>query len=273
MTVLSSCLLSPVPKSDQKAVDKAKMAVKGTALQRSCSDAGKDRGEHRKPPSGLVRPSAGSSFGYKKPPPATGTATVLTAGGTAISGGSATVGKTPKSSGIPVKPVSGTGGGGGGGGGGRKTSLDVSNCDQGFLSPNARNNIQYRSLPRPAKSSTMSLTGRPGSRPVSSNVDSGLLSLKPMPSSTAIGTGGSRLREPGSGKPGGRSSAGPVNQTDREKEKAKAKAVASDSEGGPLKPGSAPSSHIAGETGSRQLGLRPTSGGRYSELSSPTSHR
>ncbi|XP_061112794.1 neuron navigator 1-like isoform X4 [Conger conger] len=268
-----SVLKVAVPKSEQKPVDKVKMAVKGTALQRSCSDAGKDRGEHRKPPSGLVRPSAG--FGYKKPPPATGTATVLTAGGTAISSGSATVGKTPKSSGIPVKPVSGTaaGGGGGGGGGGRKTSLDVSNCDQGFLSPNARNNIQYRSLPRPAKSSTMSLTGRPGSRPISSTADgSGLLSLKPMPS--APGPGGSRLREPGSGKPGGRSSTGPVNQTDREKEKARAKAGVWDSEGGPAKPGCAPpSSQPPGETGSRTLGLRPTSGGRFSELSSPTSHR
>ncbi|KAI1893058.1 hypothetical protein AGOR_G00139970 [Albula goreensis] len=266
-----SMLKVAAPKSDQKAVDKAKMAVKAAGLQRSCSDAGKDRGEHRKPPSGLVRPSAGGSFGYKKTQPTTGTATVLTAGGTTISSGSATVGKTPKSSGIPVKP-----GSGGGGGGGRKTSLDVSNCDQGFLSPNARNNIQYRSLPRPAKSSAMSLTGRPGSRPVSSNIDAGLLSLKPVSSSAATtptGTGGSRLKEPGSGKAGGRASLGPVNQTDREKEKAKAKAVASDSESGPIKPSSIPSSQTTGEAGSKVLGLRPTSGGKFSELSSPTSHR
>ncbi|KAJ8393586.1 hypothetical protein AAFF_G00060590 [Aldrovandia affinis] len=264
-----SMLRVAAPKSDQKAVDKAKMAVKATGLQRSSSDAGKERGEHRKPPSGLVRPSAGSSFGYKKPPPATGTATVLTAGGTTISSGSATVGKTPKSSGIPVKPVSGTAGGGGGG---RKNSLDVSNCDQGFLSPNARNNIQYRSLPRPAKSSAMSLTNRPGSRPVSSNVDAGLLSLKPVPSGI-LGPGGSRLKEPGNVKPGGRASMGPVNQTDREKEKAKAKAVASDSDCGPLKPSSAPSSQISAEAGPKLQGLRPTSAGKYSELSSPTSHR
>ncbi|XP_036388972.1 neuron navigator 1-like isoform X2 [Megalops cyprinoides] len=255
------------PKSDQKAVDKAKLAVKASGLQRSCSDAGKDRGEHHKPPSGLVRPSTRSSFGYKKPAPATGTATVMTAGGTAISSGSATVGKTPKSSGIPVKPA-------GGGGGGRKTSLDVSNCDQGFLSPNARNNIQYRSLPRPAKSSAMSLTSRGGVRPVSSNIDASLLSLKPVPNAAfAAGTGGSRLKEPGAGKLGGRASMGPVNQTDREKEKAKAKAVASDSEAGPLKPGPALSSQTPGEAGSKLQGLRPSSAGKFSELSSPTSHR
>ncbi|XP_064156159.1 neuron navigator 1-like isoform X3 [Anguilla rostrata] len=270
-----SVLKVAAPKSEQKAVDKAKMAVKGTALQRSSSDAGKERGDHRKPPSGLVRPSAGSSFGYKKPPPATGTATVLTAGGTAISSGSATVGKTPRSSGIPVKPAGG--GGGGAGGAGRKTSLDVSACEQGFLSPNARNNIQYRSLPRPAKSSAMSLTSRPGSRPVSGGLEGSLLSLKPVPPSPATpgSAPGSRLKEPGGSKPGGRASAGPVNQTDREKEKekAKAKAVASDSEGGPLKPGSALSSHTPGETCPKQLSLRPTSGGRFSELTSPTSHR
>lgn len=242
------CSFFPAGKSDQKAVDKVKMAVKGTSLQRSCSDAGKDRGETRKPPSGIVRPSAGGSFGYKK---TTGTATVMTAGGAAICSGSATVGKAPKTSGIPVKPA-------GGGGGGRKTSLDVS---EGFLSPNARNNIQYRSLPRPSKSSCMSVTGsRAGARPVSSSIDTGLLSTKPS-------AGLSRLKEPGSAKTSSRASLGPVNQTDREKEKekAKAKAVASDSECGPLKP--------APEPGSKLQGLRPPSGTKSSELSSPTAHR
>uniref|UniRef100_A0A8C2IZQ2 Neuron navigator 1 n=1 Tax=Cyprinus carpio TaxID=7962 RepID=A0A8C2IZQ2_CYPCA len=152
---------------DTKAVDKVKMSVKATGLQRSRSDAGRDN-EHRKPPSGLVKPSAGASFGYRKPP-TTGTATVLTAGGATITSGSATVGKTPKSSGIPIKPVPG--------GGGRKNSLDASGSEQGFLAPNARGSIQYRSLPRPAKSSAMSLT----SRPVSSSIDASLLTLKPVP--------------------------------------------------------------------------------------------
>uniref|UniRef100_A0AAY4CB68 Neuron navigator 1 n=1 Tax=Denticeps clupeoides TaxID=299321 RepID=A0AAY4CB68_9TELE len=247
---------SPITNSSQsllkppgEALDKTKMAVKNSGLQRSSSDAGKDRGEHRKPPSGLLRPSAGNSFGYKKPTPMTSTATVLTPGGSAVSSGSSTVGKAPKSSGIPVKPVTV---------GGRKTSLDVSNCDQGFLSPNARNNIQYRSLPRPAKSSALSLMGgRPGARPVSTNMDGGSLTLKTIPAP-------SRLKEPSSGKgivrpssanPGG---CGPVNQTDREKEKARARAVVSDSEcgSGSVKAGSAVASQPNGESSSKLLSLR-----------------
>uniref|UniRef100_A0A9J8D8W3 Neuron navigator 1 n=2 Tax=Cyprinus carpio TaxID=7962 RepID=A0A9J8D8W3_CYPCA len=233
-------------------VDKAKMAVKSSGLQRSSSDAGKDRGEHRKPPSGLVRPSAGTvnSFGYKKTAPTTGTATVLTTSGNTVSENSAIVNKTPKTSGIPVKPSAG------GGGGGRKTSLDVSNCDQGFMAPNARNNIQYRSLPRPAKSSTLSLTGgRPGARPVSSNMDAGLQGLKTVPAP-------SRLKEPGSVKSSHRASTGgcaPVNQTDREKEKAKAKAVVSDSEcggGGPLKNSTLTPTQSTLEPPSKLLGAR-----------------
>uniref|UniRef100_A0A8C2IVA5 Neuron navigator 1 n=1 Tax=Cyprinus carpio TaxID=7962 RepID=A0A8C2IVA5_CYPCA len=236
-------------------VDKAKMAVKSSGLQRSSSDAGKDRGEHRKPPSGLVRPSAGTvnSFGYKKTAPTTGTATVLTTSGNTVSENSAIVNKTPKTSGIPVKPSAG------GGGGGRKTSLDVSNCDQGFMAPNARNNIQYRSLPRPAKSSTLSLTGgRPGARPVSSNMDAGLQGLKTVPAP-------SRLKEPGSVKSSHRASTGgcaPVNQTDREKEKARAKGVVSDSEcggGGPLKNGTLTPTQSALEPPSKLLGLRARS--------------
>ncbi|KTG05232.1 hypothetical protein cypCar_00016723 [Cyprinus carpio] len=259
-----------VPKNDQRVVDKAKMAVKSSGLQRSSSDAGKDRGEHRKPPSGLVRPSAGTvnSFGYKKTAPTTGTATVLTTSGNTVSENSAIVNKTPKTSGIPVKPSAG------GGGGGRKTSLDVSNCDQGFMAPNARNNIQYRSLPRPAKSSTLSLTGgRPGARPVSSNMDAGLQGLKTVPAP-------SRLKEPGSVKSSHRASTGgcaPVNQTDREKEKAKAKAVVSDSEcggGGPLKNSTLTPTQSTLEPPSKLLGLRqPSSLGKYSELPSPNSQR
>ncbi|MBN3293043.1 NAV1 protein, partial [Polypterus senegalus] len=246
-------------KGDSKAVDKAKLTVKATSLQRSCSDAGKDRGESRKPPSGISRPSAGGSFGYKKQPQATGTATVMTAGGTAISSGSATVGKTTKISGIPVKPLGGTSGGSTSGG--RKTSLDVSNCAEGFLSPTARTNIQYRSLPRPAKSSTMSLTGRGSNRPVSSSIDASLLSFKPS-------TGSPRMKELGTSKSSGRASLGPVNQTDREKEKAKAKAVASDSECGPLK-----STATTPEPSPKVQGLRPPTGTKFSELSSPISHR
>ncbi|XP_032305122.1 neuron navigator 1 isoform X5 [Coturnix japonica] len=209
ITHTAQSTLKVAGKPETKATDKSKLSVKNTGLQRSSSDAGRDRvGDAKKPPSGLTRPSASSSFGYKKPAPTTGTATVMQAGG------SATLGKIQKSSGIPVKPVSG-----------RKTSLDVSNtAEPGFLSPGARTNIQYRSLPRPAKSSSMSVTGgRSANRPVSSSIDPSLLSTKQA--SITV----SRLKEP-SKIGAGRGTPAPVNQTDREKEKAKAKAVALDSE-------------------------------------------
>ncbi|XP_044868440.1 neuron navigator 1 isoform X5 [Mauremys mutica] len=209
ITHTAQSTLKVAGKPEAKATDKSKLSVKNAGLQRSSSDAGRDRiGDAKKPPSGLTRPSTSGSFGYKKPPPATGTATVMQAGG------SATLGKIQKSSGIPVKPVNG-----------RKTSLDVSNAGEpGFLAPGARSNIQYRSLPRPAKSSSMSVTGgRGGNRPVSSSIDPSLLSTKQG------GISVSRLKEPS--KIGtSRSTPAPVNQTDREKEKAKAKAVALDSE-------------------------------------------
>lgn len=272
-------------------MDKSRLAVKTSGLQRSSSDAGKDHrngtsgGEQRKPPSGLVRPSTGGNFGFKKPTTAASngtnnvsTHTVMSTGGSAIPSGSATVGKIPKTSGIPVKP----GAGGSGGGGGRKTSLDVSNGDQtGFLSPNARTSLQYRSLPRPAKTSTLTLTRPSSARPVSTTMDTGSSGLI-KPSTTA--PQGSRLKEPASGlgsgtglsKAGGRGipSPSPVNQTDREKEKerAKAKAVVSDSEcgGGSLKgsPAQTPS-----ENGGKLQGLRPPSSGKGIDLPSPNTHR
>uniref|UniRef100_A0A8C9MVZ8 Neuron navigator 1 n=1 Tax=Serinus canaria TaxID=9135 RepID=A0A8C9MVZ8_SERCA len=221
ITHMAQSTLKVAGKPETKVTDKSKLSVKNTGLQRSSSDAGRDRtADAKKPPSGLARPSSSSSFGYKKPAPTTGTATVMQAGG------SATLGKIQKSSGIPVKPVSG-----------RKTSLDVSNApESGFLAPGARSNIQYRSLPRPAKSSSMSVTGgRSAARPVSSSIDPSLLSTKQGSISV------SRLKEPS--KVGtGRGTPAPVNQTDREKEKAKAKAVALDSECSTLKSASSPES-------------------------------
>ncbi|XP_044069433.1 neuron navigator 1 isoform X11 [Siniperca chuatsi] len=258
-----STLKVAAPKSE-KPLDKSKISIKTAGLQRSRSDAGRDHhGEHRKPPSGLVKPTAGASFGYKKPPIATGTATVMTAGGATISSGSATVGKTPKSSGIPVKPV------GGGTPMGRKNSFDASS-EQSFLGPNARNSIQYRSLPRPAKSSTLSVIGRPAPRPVSGTIDPSLLSLKPVP----LASTGPRVKEPSScsSKMASRTSTGPVNQTDREKEKerAKAKAVGADIDCGSLKGQEIQST---GESAVKLHGLRRTSSSKYPELSSPTTPR
>ncbi|XP_069004659.1 neuron navigator 1 isoform X2 [Embiotoca jacksoni] len=264
ITHTSQSMLKVAAPKSERPLDKSKISIKTAGLQRSRSDAGRDHhGEHRKPPSGLVKPTAGASFGYKKPPLATGTATVLTAGGTTISSGSATVGKTPKSSGIPVKPV------GGGTPSGRKNSFDASS-EQSFLGPNARNSIQYRSLPRPAKSSTLSVIGRPASRPVSGTIDSSLLSLKPVPMAST----GPRVKEPSScsSKMMNRTSLGPVNQTDREKEKerAKAKAVGADIDCASLK---GEDTQSIGESAWKLHSLRRTSSSKYPELSSPTTPR
>uniref|UniRef100_A0A7N5JAE5 Neuron navigator 1 n=1 Tax=Ailuropoda melanoleuca TaxID=9646 RepID=A0A7N5JAE5_AILME len=241
ITHTAQSALKVAGKPEGKATDKGKLAVKNTGLQRSSSDAGRDRlSDAKKPPSGIARPSTSGSFGYKKPPPATGTATVMQ------TGGSATLSKIQKSSGIPVKPVNG-----------RKTSLDVSNSvEPGFLAPGARSNIQYRSLPRPAKSSSMSVTGgRGGPRPVSSSIDPSLLSTK------QAGLTPSRLKEP-SKVASGRTTPAPVNQTDREKEKAKAKAVALDSDNISLKsigsPESAPKNQASHPPATKVAELPPT---------------
>ncbi|XP_077934391.1 neuron navigator 1 isoform X5 [Halichoerus grypus] len=241
ITHTAQSALKVAGKPEGKAADKGKLAVKNTGLQRSSSDAGRDRlSDAKKPPSGIARPSTSGSFGYKKPPPATGTATVMQ------TGGSATLSKIQKSSGIPVKPVNG-----------RKTSLDVSNsAEPGFLAPGARSNIQYRSLPRPAKSSSMSVTGgRGGPRPVSSSIDPSLLSTKQG------GLTPSRLKEP-SKVASGRTTPAPVNQTDREKEKAKAKAVALDSDNISLKsigsPESTPKNQASHPPATKLAELPPT---------------
>uniref|UniRef100_A0A3B3C3J0 Neuron navigator 1 n=1 Tax=Oryzias melastigma TaxID=30732 RepID=A0A3B3C3J0_ORYME len=263
ITHTSQSMLKVAAPKSEKPLDKSKISVRTAGLQRSRSDAGRDHhGEHRKPPSGLLKPSAVGSFGYRKPPAVTGAAAVMTAEGTTIHSGSSTVGKAPKSSGIPVKPV------GGGTPTGRKNSFDASS-DQRFLGPNARNSIQYRSLPRPAKSSTLSVIGRPATRPISSTIDSSLLSLKPVP----IGSTGPRVKEPG-GKMINRTSTGPVNLTDREKEKerAKAKAVSVDMDCCSLKRENS-QSESTGEAAVKLHGLRRTSSSKYPELSSPTTPR
>ncbi|XP_008407208.1 neuron navigator 1 isoform X4 [Poecilia reticulata] len=262
ITHTSQCMLKVAAPKSEKPLDKSKISIKTAGLQRSRSDAGRDfHGEHRKPPSGLVKPSAGGSFGYKKPSTAIGSATVMTAGGAHIPGSSATVGKTPKSSGIPVKPL------GGGTSLARKNSFDASS-EHGFLGPNARNSIQYRSLPRPAKSSALSVIGRPVARPANGTIDPSLLSLKPVPMAST----GPRIKESSgcSGKMMSRTNTGPVNQTDREKEKERAKAKAVDC--GSLK-GDDSQSECAGEPTVKLHGLRRTSSSKYPELSSPTTPR
>ncbi|XP_019713386.1 LOW QUALITY PROTEIN: neuron navigator 1-like [Hippocampus comes] len=132
--------------------------------------------------------------------------------------------------------------------------------------------IQYRSLPRPAKSSTLSVIGRPASRPVSGTLDASLLTLKPV----SMASASPRVKEPTSlsSKMSNRTMVVPVNQTDREKEKARAKAVCADMDVdcSSLKGDEVPS-ESSRESMLKLHSLRRTSSSKYPELSSPTTPR
>uniref|UniRef100_A0A8C4MWK4 Neuron navigator 3 n=1 Tax=Equus asinus asinus TaxID=83772 RepID=A0A8C4MWK4_EQUAS len=241
--------LFPVWKTDDaKASEKGKTPLKGSSLQRSPSDAGKSSGdEGKKPPSGIGRSTATSSFGFKKPS-GVGSSTMITSSGATITSGSATLGKIPKSAAIGGKSNAG-----------RKTSLDGSqNQDDVGLHVSSKTSLQYRSLPRPSKSSTSGIPGRGGHRSSTSSIDSNV-------SSKSAGATTSKLREPtkiGSG----RSSPVTVNQTDKEKEKV----AVSDSESVSLSgsPKSSPTSASAcGTQGLRQPGSK------YPDIASPTFRR
>ena len=186
---------------DAKASEKGKSPLKGSSLQRSPSDAGKSSGdEGKKPPSGIGRPTATGSFGFKKPS-GVGCSAMVTSSGASITSGSATLGKSPRSAAPAGKSNAG-----------RKTSLDGSqNQDDVGLHVSTKTSLQYRSLPRPSKSSASGIPGRGGHRSSTSSIDSNV-------SSKSAGATTSKLREPtkiGSG----RSSPVTVNQTDKEKEK------------------------------------------------------
>lgn len=233
---------------DAKASEKGKTALKGSPLQRSPSDAGRSSGdEGKKPPSGIGRSTATGSFGFKKPS-GVGSSAMITSSGATITSGSATLGKIPKSAAI-----------GGTSNTGRKTSLDGSqNQDDVVLHMSSKTSLQYRSLPRPAKSSTSGIPGRGGHRSSTSSIDSNV-------SSKSAGATASKLREPtkiGSG----RSSPVTVNQTDKEKERI----AVSDSESLSLSgsPKSSPTSASAcGTQGLRQPGSK------YPDIASPTFRR
>uniref|UniRef100_A0A8C3W5Y8 Neuron navigator 3 n=1 Tax=Catagonus wagneri TaxID=51154 RepID=A0A8C3W5Y8_9CETA len=244
----ASALKTPGKTDDAKASEKGKTPLKGSSLQRSPSDAGKSSGdEGKKPPSGIGRSMATGSFGFKKPSGA-GSSTMITSSGATITSGSATLGKIPKSAAIGGKSNTG-----------RKTSLDGSqNQDDVVLHVSSKTSLQYRSLPRPSKSSTSGIPGRGGHRSSTSSIDSNV-------SSKSAGATTSKLREPtkiGSG----RSSPVTVNQTDKEKEKV----AVSDSESVSLSgsPKSSPTSASAcGTQGLRQPGSK------YPDIASPTFRR
>ncbi|XP_076409998.1 neuron navigator 3 isoform X5 [Peromyscus maniculatus bairdii] len=245
----TSALKTPGKTDDAKASEKGKTPLKGSSLQRSPSDAGKSSGdEGKKPPSGIGRSSASNSFGYKKTSGVGSSSTMITSSGATITSGSATLGKIPKSAAIGGKSNAG-----------RKTSLDGSqNQDDVVLHVSSKTTLQYRSLPRPSKSSTSGIPGRGGHRSSTSSIDSNV-------SSKSAGATTSKLREPtkiGSG----RSSPVTVNQTDKEKEKV----AVSDSESVSLSgsPKSSPTSASAcGTQGLRQPGSK------YPDIASPTFRR
>ncbi|XP_025025161.1 neuron navigator 3 [Python bivittatus] len=243
-----STIKTPGKTDDAKASEKVKTPLKGTSIQRSPSDAGKSSGdEGKKPPSGIGRSTATGSFGFKKA--GVSSSTIITASGATITSGSATLGKIPKSAAIGGKSNAG-----------RKTSLDGSqNQEDGVLHMSSKTTLQYRSLPRPSKSSTTGIPGRGGHRSSTSSIDSNVSSKSAGAAAT------NKLREPtkiGSG----RSSPVTINQTDKEKEKV----AVSDSESVSLSgsPKSSPTSASACGTPS----LRQP-GSKYPDIASPTFRR
>ncbi|CAJ0959897.1 unnamed protein product, partial [Ranitomeya imitator] len=149
----------------------------------------------------------------------------------------------PKSSGI------------GGKGAGRKTSFDGSNQDDGVLLANSKATLQYRSLPRPSKSSTSGIAGRGGHRSSTSSIDSNV-------SSKSAGATGSKLREPS--KISERSSPVSITQADKDKDKV------SDSESVSLS--SSPKSSPTSASACGTQGLRQP-GSKYPDIASPTFRR
>ncbi|XP_078273293.1 neuron navigator 3 isoform X8 [Rhinoraja longicauda] len=229
---------------EAKVLEKGKVSLKGTCTQPCPPEGGRSSGdEGKKPPSGMGRTPT-VSFGFKKAGVSVSAGT--TASGVTVCSGSATLGKVPKSSGIPSK-----------GGTGRKTSLDGSqNEEDSVLLPSSRSNLQYRSLPRPAKSSVGNVGSRGGQR--SSSIETGG-AAKPPPSS-APPPASSKLREP-SKVSSGRSS--PVS-VDRDK------VVVSDSESAGLS--TSPKSSPPPPGGPGPAGLRQQ-GSKYPDISSPTFRR
>ncbi|XP_029016158.1 neuron navigator 3 isoform X11 [Betta splendens] len=250
----SAALKTPGKTDDAKASEKGKTPSKSSAgIQRSPSDAGKSSGdEGKKPPSGIARPPTTGSFGYKKIPGPTGT--LITSSGATLSSGSATLGKVPKSSAALNK--------GTGISGVRKTSLDGSQPqDDGVLLGCGASKVplQYRSLPRPAKSSSGAAAGRSGHRSSSSSIDSNVSGKSACGAATQAGT---KRRE---GKVGSdRSSPITVHQADKEK------VAGSDQDttaGLSTSPKSSPTSTSAGQSGLRQPGSK------YPDIASPTLRR
>nr|XP_021497909.1 neuron navigator 2 isoform X4 [Meriones unguiculatus] len=231
---------------DAKVSEKGRLSPKASQVKRSPSDAGRSSGDESKKtlPSSSRTPTANAnSFGFKKQSGSAAGLAMITASGATVTSRSATLGKIPKSSALVGRPT------------GRKTSMDgAPNQDDGYLSLSSRTNLQYRSLPRPSKSSSRNGAGN---RCSTSSIDSNM-------SSKSAGLPVPKLREPSKTSLGS-SLPGLVNQTDKEK------GISSDSESVAscnsvkVNPATQPVSISA------QATLQP--GTKYADVASPTLRR
>ncbi|KAM7164288.1 neuron navigator 2 isoform 2-T2 [Macrochelys suwanniensis] len=231
---------------DAKVSEKGRLSPKAGHVKRSPSDAGRSSGdESKKPPTSNCRTAAANTntFGFKKQSGSPGGMTVITASGATITSRSATLGKIPKSSGLMGRST------------GRKTSVDGSqNQDDGYLALSARTNLQYRSLPRPSKSSSRSGAGN---RSSTSSIDSNI-------SSKSAGLPVPKMREPAKVSLGS-SLPGLVNQTDKEK------GISSDNES--VASCNSVKVNPASQTASSGAQSTHQQGAKYPDVASPTLRR
>ncbi|XP_004683042.1 PREDICTED: neuron navigator 2 isoform X2 [Condylura cristata] len=231
---------------DAKVSEKGRLSPKASQVKRSPSDAGRSSGDESKKalPSSSRAPTANAnSFGFKKQSGSAAGLAMITVSGATVTSRSATLGKIPKSSALVSRSA------------GRKTSMDgVQNQDDGYLSLSSRTNLQYRSLPRPSKSTSRNGAGN---RSSTSSIDSNI-------SSKSAGLPVPKLREPSKAALGS-SLPGLVNQTDKEK------GISSDNESVAscnsvkVNPAAQPVSSTA------QTTLQP--GAKYPDVASPTLRR
>ncbi|XP_074192228.1 neuron navigator 2 isoform X5 [Rhinolophus sinicus] len=231
---------------DAKVSEKGRLSPKASQVKRSPSDAGRSSGDESKKPlpsSSRTSTANANSFGFKKQSGSAAGLAMITASGATVTSRSATLGKIPKSSALVGRST------------GRKTSMDgTQNQDDGYLSLSSRTNLQYRSLPRPSKSTSRNGAGN---RSSTSSIDSNI-------SSKSAGLPVPKLREP-SKTALGSSLPGLVNQTDKEK------GISSDNESVAscnsvkVNPAAQPVSSAA------QASLQP--GAKYPDVASPTLRR
>uniref|UniRef100_A0A8C3JHH2 Calponin-homology (CH) domain-containing protein n=1 Tax=Calidris pygmaea TaxID=425635 RepID=A0A8C3JHH2_9CHAR len=231
---------------DAKVSEKGRLSPKAGHVKRSPSDAGRSSGdESKKLPTSNSRTTAANAntFGFKKQSGSAVGMTIITASGATITSRSATLGKIPKSSGLMGRTT------------GRKTSVDGSqNQDDGYLALSARTNLQYRSLPRPSKSSSRSGAGN---RSSTSSIDSNI-------SSKSAGLPVPKMREPAKVILGN-SLPGLVNQTDKEK------GISSDNES--VASCNSVKVNPASQTASSGAQSTHQQGAKYPDVASPTLRR